>query len=61
MKTFRVYQIDAFTRKRFAGNSAGVVANADGLTDSQMQAIARELNNAETAFILSPTALEYLP
>jgi PhzF family phenazine biosynthesis protein len=59
MKTFRIYQIDAFTRERFAGNSAGVVANADGLTDSQMQAIARELKNAETAFILSPTASDH--
>ena len=56
MKTYRVYQVDAFTKERFRGNPAGVVANADGLTDSQMQAIARELNNAETAFILSPTA-----
>lgn len=56
MKNYRIYQVDAFTKKRFKGNPAGVVANADGLTDSQMQAIARELNNAETAFILSPTA-----
>ena len=55
MKKYRIYQIDAFTQKRFEGNPAGVVANADGLTDAQMQAIARELNNAETAFILSPT------
>ena len=59
MNTYRVYQIDAFTKKRFEGNPAGVVANADGLTDYQMQAIARELNNAETAFILSPTAPDH--
>ena len=56
MKTYRIYQIDAFTSRRFQGNPAGVVANADGLEDRQMQAIARELNNAETAFILSPSA-----
>lgn len=55
MKTYRIYQINAFTRNRFEGNPAGVVANADGLSDDQMQAIARELNNAETAFILPPT------
>lgn len=55
MKKYRVYQVDAFTNKRFEGNPAGVVPNADGLTDAQMQAIANELNNAETAFILSPT------
>lgn len=59
MKTYRVYQIDAFTKTVFEGNPAGVVANADGLTDDQMQAIARELNNAETAFILSPTAPDH--
>ena len=59
MKKYRIYQVDAFTKKRFEGNPAGVVANADGLTDSQMQAIARELNNSETAFILSPTAADH--
>ena len=50
----RLYQIDAFTNRPFSGNPAGVVANADGLTERQMQAIARELNNSETAFVLSP-------
>jgi len=50
----RLYQIDAFTNRPFAGNPAGVVANADGLTEGQMQAIARELNNSETAFLLPP-------
>jgi len=59
MNVYRVYQIDAFTKNRFEGNPAGVVANADGLTDSQMQAIARELNNSETAFILSPTTSDH--
>jgi PhzF family phenazine biosynthesis protein len=59
MKTYRIYQVDAFTKERFRGNPAGVVTNADGLSDSQMQAIARELNNAETAFILSPTASDH--
>jgi PhzF family phenazine biosynthesis protein len=59
MSVYRVYQIDAFTKNRFEGNPAGVVANADGLTDSQMQEIARELNNSETAFILSPTASDH--
>ncbi len=54
MKTYRLYQIDAFTRERFQGNPAGVVPNADGLTTAQMQAVARELNNSETAFILEP-------
>lgn len=59
MKKYQVYQVDAFTTQRFTGNPAGVVSNADGLTDTQMQAIARELNNSETAFILSPTAPDH--
>lgn len=51
MSRYRLYQVDAFTTERFQGNAAGVVPNADGLTAAQMQAIARELNNSETAFI----------
>lgn len=51
MKKYRVYQIDSFTRERFRGNPAGVVPNADGLSEEMMQKIARELNNSETAFI----------
>jgi PhzF family phenazine biosynthesis protein len=54
MKTFKIYQIDAFTKDRFSGNPAGVVVNADGLNDAQMQQIAKELNNSETAFLFSP-------
>lgn len=54
MKKLIVYQIDSFTKERFKGNPAGVVVNADGLSDSQMQQIARELNNSETAFLFLP-------
>jgi PhzF family phenazine biosynthesis protein len=53
-RPYRLYQIDAFTNRPFSGNPAGVVANADGLTERQMQTIARELNNSETAFLLPP-------
>jgi PhzF family phenazine biosynthesis protein len=49
----QVHQVDAFTRTPFTGNPAGVVLNADGLSDAEMLAIARELNNADTAFILA--------
>ena len=55
IKTLRLYQIGAFTNKIFRGNPAGVISNADGLSDQQMQDIARELNNSETAFIFRPT------
>jgi PhzF family phenazine biosynthesis protein len=59
MRRYRVYQVDAFTTLKFQGNPAGVVPNADGLTDAEMQAIARELNNSETAFILSADAADH--
>ncbi|WP_363800420.1 PhzF family phenazine biosynthesis isomerase [Lysobacter firmicutimachus] len=53
-RNYRVFQVDAFTRRRFAGNPAGVVLDADRLSEAQMLAIARELNNSETAFVLAP-------
>lgn len=58
-KGYSLYQIDSFTKKRFAGNPAGVITNADGLSDQEMQKIARELNNSETAFIFSSDSNEY--
>ncbi|TCC06225.1 PhzF family phenazine biosynthesis isomerase [Kribbella soli] len=47
-----LHQVDAFTRTPFTGNAAGVVLSAEGLSDAQMLAVARELNNSETAFVL---------
>lgn len=58
-KIYNLYQIDSFTKEKFAGNPAGVITNADGLTDSEMKKIARELNNSETAFIFSSNSSEY--
>lgn len=52
-RKIQVHQVDAFTREPFTGNPTGVVLNADSLSEAQMLAIARELNNAETAFILA--------
>jgi PhzF family phenazine biosynthesis protein len=52
-RTIEIHQVDAFTRQPFTGNPTGVVLNADALSDAQMLAIARELNNAETAFLLA--------
>ena len=54
MKKLITYQIDSFTKEKFKGNPAGVVVNADGLKDYEMQQIARELNNSETAFVFAP-------
>ena len=32
MKTYRIYQVDAFTKELFRGNPASVVTNAEGLS-----------------------------
>ncbi|NOW82636.1 PhzF family phenazine biosynthesis protein [Clostridium beijerinckii] len=58
-RKYNLYQVDSFTKEKFTGNPAGVISNADGLTDYEMQKIARELNNSETAFILSSNSSEY--
>ena len=55
----KVFQVDSFTTTLFEGNPAGVVLNADGLTENQMLKIARELNNSETAFMISSKSSDY--
>ncbi len=47
-----IHQVDAFTDKRFGGNPAGVVLDAEVLTDELMRKITREMNLSETAFVL---------
>jgi PhzF family phenazine biosynthesis protein len=47
-----MFQIDAFTDRRFAGNPAAVVLLEQKLTDDVMQKIGAENNLAETAFLL---------
>jgi PhzF family phenazine biosynthesis protein len=51
MTETRALLVDAFTDEPCAGNAAGVVPDADGLADDQMQAIAAELGASETAFL----------
>jgi PhzF family phenazine biosynthesis protein len=58
-RSIQIHQIDAFTRTPFTGNPAGVVLNADALDDVQMLAIARELNNADTAFIFAADGADH--
>jgi len=47
-----IFQIDAFTTRRFAGNPAAVMPMASFPADALMQAIAAENNLAETAFLV---------
>ena len=58
MPSYRLQHVDAFTRTPFTGNYAGVLLNADGLSDEHMQLIAREKNVSETAFVLKPSVKE---
>ncbi|KTG09654.1 PhzF family phenazine biosynthesis protein [Haloprofundus marisrubri] len=51
MDTRRALLVDAFTTEPLTGNAAGVVPDASGLSDEQMQAVARELSVSETAFL----------
>ncbi len=55
MKNYRLKHVNAFTLHPFSGNPAGVVLDAKGLTESEMQTLAREKNLPETAFILPPS------
>lgn len=47
-----IYQVDSFTSHPFAGNPAGVCLLLKPAEETWMQAIAREMNLSETAFML---------
>ena len=54
-QSFSFHTCDVFTDARFGGNQLAVVHEAIGLSDTQMQAIAREFNYSETVFVLPPS------
>jgi trans-2,3-dihydro-3-hydroxyanthranilate isomerase len=43
--------LDVFTDKAYAGNQLAVFPDGEGLTEKQMQVLAREINFSETTFI----------
>jgi trans-2,3-dihydro-3-hydroxyanthranilate isomerase len=45
-------QLDVFSSRRFEGNSLAVFLDGRGLSDEEMQSLAREMNLSETTFIL---------
>lgn len=53
---YRYYTCDVFTDTRFGGNPLAVLPEAEGLSDTQMQQIAREFNFSESAFVFPPEA-----
>ncbi|MBK8902045.1 MAG: PhzF family phenazine biosynthesis protein [Anaerolineaceae bacterium] len=52
MPTYPFMQVDAFTERPLAGNPCAIIFDADDLSAEQMQAIAKEMNLSETAFVL---------
>lgn len=56
MRRFRYVVCDVFTHVPLAGNQLAVFTDARDLTSEDMQAVARELNLAETVFVLPPSA-----
>ena len=53
---YRYYICDVFTDTRFGGNQLAVLPKADGLSNEQMQQIAREFNFSETTFVFPAKA-----
>jgi trans-2,3-dihydro-3-hydroxyanthranilate isomerase len=53
---YRYFLCDVFTDTRFGGNQLAVLPEAGGLSDRQMQQIAREFNFSESTFVFPPEA-----
>lgn len=51
-RPFPFVQLDVFASRPLEGNALAVFPDARGLTDQQMQALAREMNLSETTFVL---------
>ena len=54
-RLFTFYQADVFTDLPFGGNPVAVFPDTLGLTDDELQQIAREMNLSETVFVFPPT------
>lgn len=54
-----VYKLNSFTKTKEGGNAAGVVIDADSLSEKQMRKIATILGFSETAFILQSNAADF--
>src|SRR5258708_21806801 len=52
LRHFPFVQLDVFSSRPFEGNSLAVFPDGRGLSDQQMQVLAREMNLSETTFIL---------
>jgi trans-2,3-dihydro-3-hydroxyanthranilate isomerase len=57
-RTLEYHVLDVFTDRAFAGNPLAVVLDADDLSTSQLQSLAREFHLSETAFPMAASASE---
>jgi trans-2,3-dihydro-3-hydroxyanthranilate isomerase len=51
-RQFPMVQVDVFSSRPLEGNPLAVFLDARGLDDAEMQAVAREMNLAETTFVI---------
>jgi PhzF family phenazine biosynthesis protein len=58
-RLLRIFQVDAFTPTRFAGNPATIVLDADGRGDATLFSVAREFSHAETAFVFAASGVDH--
>jgi trans-2,3-dihydro-3-hydroxyanthranilate isomerase len=56
MRRFPYVQVDVFSARALEGNALAVFTDARGLSDAELQAIARETNLSETTFVLPDPA-----
>ena len=54
--SFRILNVFTCGGRRLSGNALCVVEDGSGLSDDEMQAVARQMNLSETTFVLTPTA-----
>lgn len=55
VRQYRFMQLDVFTERALSGNPLAVFPEAEGISDREMQQIAREMNLSETVFVLQPS------
>jgi trans-2,3-dihydro-3-hydroxyanthranilate isomerase len=54
MRRFSFTILNVFAETHFGGNQLAVVPDAEGLSDGEMQTLARQFNLPETTFVLPP-------
>ncbi|AZZ96430.1 PhzF family phenazine biosynthesis protein [Pseudoalteromonas sp. R3] len=59
MHQLNAYLVNTFTEQGAGGNPAGVVLQADGLTDEQKLAIAQSVGFSETAFVSAASDADF--